>query len=765
MPSRISLPVDKQTLVPDFLAGLVIFLVGIPVSLGIAQASGAPASSGLIAGIVGGLLVGFLSGSQTSISGPGAGLIAIIASQMALFPSFRAFLLAVLVAGLIQVLLGVLRAGFLAAFIPSGVVKGLIAALGIILVLKQIPHLVGHDTDPEGDLAFIQPNRKTTFSELFAMTGDYHIGAAVIGVCSAAFLLFCEVRDVKLFKRFPAPLLVTVLAIAAKLVFDRIGGDWEVGSDHLVYVPLSIAGDGFANLFIWPDFSFWNDINVYNAALLIAIVASFESLIIVEALDQLDTHRRRTSYNRELFAQGIGNATCGLIGGLPITSSIVNGCVGIRFGAQTKQAAIFNGLFFLTSILLIARFLNHIPISCLAAILFVTGIHLASPRLFYRMWNEGREQFIPFLVTLVAIVFTDLWAGAILGLLISIAFILYSNLQRPLRRIVETHLGGEVFHIELANQVSFLNRGVIDRELTRIPAGTHVLLDATNTQYIDPDILSLIREYKDEIAPQHGIQVSLKGFHERYQLKDEIQFMDYSTRELQERISPTQVLRILQDGNERFRTGLRLSRDLNMQMLGSSVGQHPLAVVLSCIDSRTPGELVFDLGLGDIFSVRVAGNVAGPKVLGSIEYSTAVAGAKLVVVMGHTNCGAVNAAVKLAHAGQSYEAVTGCEHLEPIIDRISTVYDRDQWLAYQAADDVKKVELANEVGARNVVHVVKQILEESGTIRRLVDEGKIAVIGAMYDVGSGNIRFFIDEAFGVDPAALDRPAPLLPQQA
>ena len=334
-----------------------------------------------------------------------------------------------------------------------------------------------------------------------------------------------------------------------------------------------------------------------------------------------------------------------------------------------------HGVLLLVSVLLLPAWLNLIPLSCLAAILLVTGVKLARPAMVRRMWDEGRYQFIPFAVTVVAIVLTDLLIGVLIGLAVSIGFILTSNLRRPIRRIVEKHLGGEVVRIELANQVGFLNRAALDRALDEVPRGGHVLLDAQNTDYIDPDVLNLIRDFKEKKAPARGVDVSLLGFRGEYQLRDQTLYVDYSTRDLQSALTPEQVLQILKEGHERFRTGRRLTRDLGRQVNATAAGQHPLAVVLSCIDSRTPAELIFDLGMGDIFSVRIAGNISSRKVLGSMEYGCAVAGAKLILVMGHTRCGAVTAAVNFASTEGSAAEATGCQHLDPIVHDIQQAID------------------------------------------------------------------------------------------
>lgn len=731
---------SRTTILRDLTAGLVVFLVALPLCLGIALASNAPLISGILTGIIGGILVGALSGSHTSISGPAAGLTAIVAAQIGTLGSFETFLLAVVVGGLIQILFGIARLGILSAFFPTSVIKGLLAAIGVILILKQIPHLLGHDTDPEGEMAFAQPDQHNTFSELGTIfSEELHIGVAVIGLTSIAVLVLWEKWKVLRNSGIPAPLVVVLCGVVLNLLFKQLGGPWLIADNHLVHVPIGTDGSGFASFWRAPDFSQWNNSAVYTAGLTIAIVASLESLLNLEAIDKIDPKHRVSPRSRELVAQGVGNVMAGLCGGIPITAVIIRSSVSMNAGAQTKLAAILHGILLLVCVVFLPTYLNLIPLSCLAAILLVTGIKLISPGLIRQMWDEGRYQFIPFAVTLVAIVLIDLVNGILIGLAVSLSFILNSNLRRPIRRIVEKHLGGEVLHIELADQVSFLNRAALHKALRDAPRGTHVLLDARNTDYIDPDILSLIRDFKEQAAPVLGIQVSLRGFRSKYHLQDEIQYVDYSTRQLQEQLTSAEVLRILLEGNERFRTGKRLTRDLGQQLHATAHGQHPLAVVLSCIDSRTPAELIFDLGLGDIFSVRIAGAVTSPKVLGSMEYGCAVAGAKLILVVGHTRCGAVTAAVDLACSTENTEKATGCQHLEPIVRAIQQSIDLPACEQMRHASAADKMAFVDTVAWQNVQRVVREIVEESHTISRLVSESRVAVVGAMYDINTGKV--------------------------
>jgi carbonic anhydrase/SulP family sulfate permease len=725
----------------DLVAGLVVFLVALPLCLGVALASGAPLISGVVAGVVGGILVGLASGSHTSVSGPAAGLTAVVAAQIHSLGSFETFLLAVVLAGAVQVALGLARAGFIAAFIPSSVIKGLLAAIGVILILKQIPHVLGHDNDPEGDMAFFQVDRESTFSELFRLVNDIHPGAAAIGLGSIALLVAWDRIKALKASPVPAPLVVVLLGVALSELFRGVGGPWTIGASHLVQVPVADSVAGFAAFLKRPDFGQLANPAVYLAALTIAAVASLETLLNLEAVDKLDPRQRNSPPSRELVAQGLGNVASGLLGGLPVTSVIVRSSVNINAGARTKASAVTHGVLLLVSVVLFPALLNLIPLASLAAILLVTGVKLASPALVRQMWDEGKYQFGPFAATVVAIVLTDLLVGILIGLGISLAFILNSNMRRPVRRYVEHHLGGDVLHIQLANQVSFLNRAALARVLDEVPPGGQVLLDAQATDYIDPDVLDLIRDYAATTGPARGVTVSLRGFRAKYNLDDQIQYVDYSTRELQSAMTPAQVLQVLKDGHERFRTGHQLTRDFGRMVSATAGSQHPLAVVVSCIDSRTPAELIFDVGVGDIFVVRIAGSIAKEKVLGSVEYACAVAGAKLVVVMGHTRCGAVTAAVDMLAAGDTDGHTSSCQHLGAIIREIQKSVDPAGARSLGQMTPEEKEAFVNAVALRNAAHTIEVMRTQSETLDALAREGKIAVVGAMYDVVSGDIQF------------------------
>ncbi|MCA9088752.1 MAG: bifunctional SulP family inorganic anion transporter/carbonic anhydrase [Planctomycetaceae bacterium] len=730
----------RETVGADIAAGLVVFLVALPLCLGIAVASDAPPISGVLAGIIGGLVVGLLSRSHTSVSGPAAGLTAVVAAEIANL-GFEGFLLAVLFAGAIQVGLGLAHAGLLSAFVPASVIKGLLAAIGVILILKQVPHLLGHDTDPAGEMSFRQPDHENTFSEFGELLGDVHYGAMFIGLLSVVVLILWEkVRFLKKSK-VPGPIVVVLLGVAFSALFRSWGGILAVQGNHLVQIPVAESLSGFTDFLVFPDFGQIGRPDVYVAALTIAMVASLETVLNLEAVDKIDPQKRHSPPSRELLAQGVGNMLAGLIGAIPLTSVVVRGTVNVSSGSRTKLSAIVHGLFLLLAAVVFPSAINWIPLSALAAILIVTGYKLASPRLFLEMWSAGKHQFLPFIATVTAIVLTDLLIGVLIGLAVSVGFILYGNLRRPIRRIVEKHLSGDVLRIELASQVSFLNRAALEKVLMEVPRGGNVLLDARNTVYVDPDVLYLIHDFVQHVAPAHGVTVSMVGFHSKYDLEDRVLYVDYCSRDLRESMTPQQVLQVLRDGNERFRTGNQLTRDLNRQMNATSVGQHPMAVVLGCIDSRNPTELIFDLGLGDIFSVRIAGNVISPKVLGSLEYSCAAAGAKVILVMGHTRCGAVTEAVNRLTAPIS-PATAVCTHLAAVVKDIQRAVDAPTMRRLKTCTAEDRESLVNQVARRNVALTMDAILERSDVLRGLVVGGQVALVGGMYDVSTGRIDLF-----------------------
>jgi carbonic anhydrase/SulP family sulfate permease len=722
--------------------------------LGVALASQAPLFSGIVAGIVGGIVVGLISKSHTSVSGPAAGLTAVVAAQIAALDSFPAFLMAVAIAGVLQIALGAILAGSIASFVPSSVIKGLLAAIGLLLILKQIPHLVGHDMEPLGAMTFREADQENTLSGLAHVFGAIHPGAAVVGAVSILILLVWD--KIGFLKRspVPSPLLVVLFGVGTSLLLARSNGSWAIGAEHLVQVPVADGFAAFLGFLQLPDFHALANPQVFVAALTIAAVASLETLLNLQAVDKLDPQKRISPTNRELIAQGVGNLTSGLIGGLPITSVIVRSSVNIQSGGRTKLATVVHGSLLLLCVALLPGWLNQIPLSCLAAILIVTGWKLASPKLFKQVWREGMNQFLPFFITVAAILLTDLLVGILVGLGVSLLFILRSNLRRPLRRIVEKHIGGEIVHIELSQQVSFLNRVAIQDALAAVPRGGHVLIDARDADYIDTDVLDLILEFQRETAPARGIEVSLVGFKDHYeQVEDRVQYADYSTLELQNSLTPDQVVQILRDGNERFCAGQPLTHDLSRQRRATTVARHPLAIVLSSPSSRTPVEIIFDIGLGALSCTRVSGNLPSVGVLGSLEYACAVAGAKLVLVMGHSNSGMMRLAVESFHSRKRVADTTGCDHIDPIVKEIQESIDAEQVEGWESMSPREQEACLGQLYRTHILRVMETILRESDILAYLAKTGQLKLMGAMYNLDSGRVDFFESAAAPANPPA------------
>jgi carbonic anhydrase/SulP family sulfate permease len=731
-----------SNLAKDLPAGLVVFLVALPLCLGISLASNAPLAAGIIAGIVGGLVVGALSGSSTSVTGPAAGLTAVVATQIADLGSFQAFLVAVIVAGALQIVFGILKGGFLSSFFPSSVVKGLLAGIGIIIILKQLPHLVGYDADPVGETDFCQLDQKNTFTELPAALQMFLPGAAVIGLLSVGLLIFWGKVSWLQKSPIPGPLVAVLFGTAVNLVLIQMGHPWAIAPTHLVQVPVAEGVSGFLQLFCFPDFSALAKPAVYGAAVTLAVIASLETLLTIEAVDKIDPQQRKSPANRELLAQGAGNIVSGFLGGLPMTSVIVRSGANLNAGAQTKISAIFHGVLLLGCVALLPRWLNQIPLCALAAVLIVTGYKLASPKIIGQMWKEGKYQFLPFAITVIAIVFTNLLTGILIGLGVSLLFILYSNFRRPIHQVLEKHISGNVMRIELPPQVSFLNRAAMQKSLYAIPTGGSILIDARNADYIDPDILDLLADFKNVTAKAHGVEFKTVGLKEKYSRFDEqVPFADYSSRELQNSIKPREVLDLLKAGHQRFLDGRPLVRDLRRQAGATAAGQFPIAAVLGCIDSRAPVEHIFDLGLGDAFVARIAGNVARDKMIGSLEFACGVAGAKLLMVLGHTSCGAVKASVELKVAGKTAVEATGCDHLDELVGIIQGSIDPSQLKDFSNWADDKKKAFVDEVARKNVLNTMNYIREKSRILDRLVREDKVMMVGAIYDVKTGKVDF------------------------
>lgn len=495
----------------DLPASIVVFFVALPLCLGIALASGAPLFSGLIAGIIGGVVVGALSGSQIGVSGPAAGLTAIVFSAIATLGNFESFLLAVVLAGLIQMLFGVLRAGVIGYYFPSSVIKGMLTAIGIIIILKQIPHFFGYDSDIEGNMSFLQSDGHNTFSQILHLASHIQPGSALAGIIALAILLLWDVylsKKHKVFQLIQGPLVAVVVGIVFYQL-TKTSDFLAIQTTHLVSVPIPDGFQSFLGQFSFPDFRAITNTQVWITAFTIALVASLETLLCVEATDKLDPLKRVTPANRELLAQGAGNILVGLIGGLPVTQVIVRSSANMQSGGKTKLSAILHGLLLLLSVLLIPGLLNMIPLSVLAAILLVVGYKLAKPQLFKSMYKLGWKQFIPFIVTVIAIVMTDLLIGILLGLAVGVVVILIKSYQNShFLHIEDKSNGVKKIKIALAEEVTFFNKGAIIRELNNIEPETHLTLDVRNTKYLDNDIIEILDDFV-HTAREKDIHVSL----------------------------------------------------------------------------------------------------------------------------------------------------------------------------------------------------------------------------------------------------------------
>ena len=494
----------------DLPASLVVFLVALPLCLGIALASGAPLFSGIIAGIVGGIVVGTISGSHTGVSGPAAGLAVVVLNSIISLGSFELFLVAVVLAGIFQILIGLLKGGVIAYYFPTSVITGMLSGIGIIIFLKQIPHAFGNDRDTEGDLSFFQQDGENTISEIWHMLDFLSFGAIIITLVSLLTLLLWEskrLRQYKLMQLVPGPLVAVIVGILLNGLFEN-SSLLALRPNQMVFIHLSEGYSGFIGNFTYPDFSALGNSQVYITAVVIAVVASLETLLCVEASDKLDKHHRSTPTNRELIAQGFGNIVSGLIGGLPITQVIVRSSANIQSGARTKISAIFHGMLLFTSILLIPGLLNMIPLATLAAILFVIGFKLAKPSVFRLMYSQGREQFVPFIATVLGIIFTDLLTGLGLGLCVAIFFILQNQYRSSykIKNIIDQ--GRETIHIELAQELTFFNKAKMLKTLDSIPNDSNVIIDASKTSFIHFDVQEILENFL-ESAKERNIELKL----------------------------------------------------------------------------------------------------------------------------------------------------------------------------------------------------------------------------------------------------------------
>jgi MFS superfamily sulfate permease-like transporter len=500
----------------DLPASIVVLFVAIPLCLGIALASGAPLLSGLIAGIIGGIVVGSISGSSIGVSGPAAGLAVLVLNAIESLGGYEIFLLAVVIAGVIQIFMGYMKAGVIGYYFPSSVIKGMLTGIGIVIILKQIPHAFGYDADYEGDFGFFQPDGQNTFTELINMLDYISLNALIVATAGFFIIIIWDnilSKKHAFFKILQGPIVAVLFGVLYQVITLRYFPSWAVADEHTVNVPLFNSFSDFLAMFTLPDFSQIANVDVYTVAITIAVVASLETLLSVEATDKLDPAKRITPANRELIAQGIGNMASGLIGGLPVSQVIVRSSANVQSGGKSKLSAILHGIFLLILLVSIPRILNLIPLAVLASILIIVGYKLAKPALFKHMYSLGRAHFVPFMATILGLVFTDLLIGIGIGLVIGILNILLKNFRNShflhLTESDDENLTHKV-NIVLSEEVTFLNKAAIMNELNKIAPNSEVEIDMTNSYHIDYDVLEIIDNFKIS-SETKGIKVNLIG--------------------------------------------------------------------------------------------------------------------------------------------------------------------------------------------------------------------------------------------------------------
>lgn len=700
----------------DLPSGLVVFLVALPLCLGIALASGAPLFSGILAGIVGGIVVGSLSGSQLSVSGPAAGLTVIVAGAIIKLGSYEAFLLSVVLAGVMQIILGYAKAGTIGNYFPSSVIKGMLTAIGIILILKQIPHAVGYDEDFEGDFSFLQVDQENTFSEIINAMSKSSLGAIIISVISLAVLIGWNYIPSKKIKNIPAALVAVILSILINVAFAAFNTGLALEGNHLVTIPMLNNLSEVSTLFTTPDFSKIVNPDIFLVAGTLAIVASLESLLSLEAIDKLDPEKRNTPTNRELKAQGVGNIISGLIGGLPLTAVIVRGSANVNAGAKTKFSAIYHGLLLVVAVLLFPKLINMIPLSALAAVLLVVGYKLTSISIYKSMYKAGWDQFVPFIITVLAIIFTDLLVGISIGLAVGVFYILRRNMKNPYYFDRKNFKPTEPIKIVLSEEVSFLNKASIQLTLDHLPENAHVIIDGSKSVYIDYDVLEIIKDFKQNAASKN-ITVEFIEIKSEYRISGVP-----GAKVIQQNYDS-----LIQNNKDWVESKVYKDPDYFKNM---AKGQSPKFLFIGCSDSRVPANEITGTGPGDMFVHRNIANLALPEdknLMAVLQYAIDVLKVEHIIVCGHYGCGGVRGAMDGDVTG-----VVGdwLQHIRKVYleNQVELAKIEDFNLRYQ-----RLVEL-------NVLVQVENLKSTSQVINALARDQNLEVHGWVYDISKGYIK-------------------------
>ncbi len=635
---------SESRLMKDVIASLPVFFLAVPLCLGIAHACGLPLMAGLMSGIIGGLVVGAISSSRVGVAAPSAGLVAVILASMHDLNSFPLFLISVMVAGLIQMGLGAMQAGFLVRFVPNSVMKGMLCAIGLILILKEIPHFVGYDIEEFGLVDFfLNPESLSaqypqvgitegfnTFTLIGHSLSFFHLGSLLVALASLTTMIVWSKTPLRKLRFIPPALATLVVGVGTSLILKWIGGDVVLDGKHLVNLPGIASFGEFTSFFSTPDWSGLLHLKTYKVALMLAIVLSIESLLTVEVLDRMDPQRHRTSMNRELFAQGIGNLFAGAVGALPMTSNLPRGTVNLNSGAQTNRAAIFQGLWILISVAFFSSMMNLIPIACLSVILIVTGWRLIDFKLFKDFYRRGYYQFIPFMITIFGILFVDLLVGIVLGMVSAFLFILRTSYYDSAFQIVRM---GRVHRIFLGEDVSFLLKAKLLYELRQIPNDSLVEIDGSKSIHIDVEILEVIQSFKEE-AKLKNIQVVTGGIKALSEKQPEV--YEEMNKEYQTLIENNKEW-VKEKTNEDPEFFNKLSK-----------GQSPQFLFIGCSDSRVPLETITKSNPGDMFIHRNIANIVNlsdVNFLSVLQYSVEVLNVRHIIVCGHYQCGGVKAAL------------------------------------------------------------------------------------------------------------------------
>lgn len=711
----------------DIPAGIVVFLVALPLCLGIALASGAPLISGLISGIIGGVIIGYFSKSATSISGPAASVSAVVLLAIEDLGNFQLFLGALILAGIIQVVLGIVRAGILADYMPTSIIKGLLAGIGVILILSQLPYIIGLELDKSKLFSYSDDYIANTLNLISEFFGAMTIGAITISIISLGILIYWDKTPLKNFKLIPPALVVVILGVVLNQLFKYLIPFLYLDGIHLVNIP---KVDSITSFFTFPDFSGYNNPKIYTTGLTIAIIASISTLLNIEATDNIDKLKRRTPPNRELIAQGIGNTISGFLGGIAITSVIVRSSVNIEAGAQTKFSAILHGFLLLLSVLFLSSVINLIPLSSLAAILLVVGYKLASVSVFKSLYKRGWNQFLPFVLTVVFIVLTDVLSGVLIGSALSIFFLLRSNYYNPFYIENIKYVQDEVIKLELSNEVSFFNKASIKNTLWGVPDNSKLLIDASFTSYMDPDVVDIIKDFQKRALIDHNIDVNVIGMKDSYLQGEEIDLYQKTKAEIKAKTTPKEILEYLKEGSTTYASRNLMSRKMKTKDLLEHLNESPLAVVVTCVDLREPLNMMLNTAVGDLVSLRSAAHILDKQSVLNLEISCRDQGAKLVLFYGNSN----NAVIK--EALKNHINNTSNDLYLLIEDALKSEAFKTRHLNLESLD-----QLTNEIVRFNIEKAKSDLVAQSAYFKETLESGKIGIASAFFNRNDNSVVF------------------------